>query len=219
MADPRSEPSMEDILASIKRIIADEPEATPRPTPSLASAPLSAPTSALRAPSVAAPQPPMPRTADPVSPVAQSAPAPVPTAAAPRPDDRDAPPPWPNRMEPPAPPESVLELSNRAPGPSYPRDAAPSPTPASADAPPVQRAVERLRQAETELPPATPRPVPRDLLPRTPTPRPGGGDITLDALAREMLQPMLADWIDRNLPDMVERMVQAEIRRMIDKEA
>jgi cell pole-organizing protein PopZ len=32
-----------------------------------------------------------------------------------------------------------------------------------------------------------------------------------------MLQPMLADWIERNLPDMVERLVQAEIRRMTDK--
>ncbi|WP_226948640.1 DUF2497 domain-containing protein [Rhizorhabdus wittichii] len=28
---------------------------------------------------------------------------------------------------------------------------------------------------------------------------------------------MLADWIERNLPDMVERLVQAEIRRMTDK--
>ncbi len=68
------------------------------------------------------------------------------------------------------------------------------------------------------MPQPAPRPVPRDLMPRTPTPRPTGGDVTLDALVREMLQPMLADWIDRNLPDMVERLVQAEIRRMSDKE-
>ena len=106
----------------------------------------------------------------------------------------------------------MLDLTERAPELPSARPSAPEP-------PPVQRAVERLRQAEAELPPATPRPVPRDLLPRTPNPRPTGGDITLDALVREMLQPMLADWIDKNLPDMVERMVQAEIRRMIDKEA
>ncbi|MFC0306028.1 DUF2497 domain-containing protein, partial [Rhizorhabdus histidinilytica] len=77
--------------------------------------------------------------------------------------------------------------------------------------------VERLRQAEAEMPEPAPRPVPRDLLPRTPAPRATGGDVTLDALVREMLQPMLADWIERNLPDMVERLVQAEIRRMTDK--
>lgn len=68
------------------------------------------------------------------------------------------------------------------------------------------------------MPQPAPRPVPRDLLPRTPAPRPGGGDITLDALVRELLQPMLADWLDRNLPDIVERVVQAEIRRMSDKD-
>lgn len=67
--------------------------------------------------------------------------------------------------------------------------------------------------------PAAPRPVPRDLMPRTPTPRPTGGDITLDALVRDALQPLLTDWIERNLPDMVERLVQAEIRRMMDKDS
>ncbi len=32
-----------------------------------------------------------------------------------------------------------------------------------------------------------------------------------------MLRPVLADWLDKNLPPMVERMVAAEISRIIGK--
>lgn len=41
-----------------------------------------------------------------------------------------------------------------------------------------------------------------------------GGDVTLEALVRDMLRPMLAEWLDKNLPATVERLVQAEIRRI-----
>lgn len=174
MADPRSEPSMEDILASIKRIIADDPP-SPYPQTTLAAA--------QRAP--AAPQP-------------TAGPSPIPS--------------WPRRDDPPS-ADSILELTDRAPEPF-----APPPEPSAQPPQPVQRAVERLRRAEAEMPQPAPRPVPRDLMPRTPAPRPSGGDVTLDALVREMLQPLLSDWIDRNLPDMVERLVQAEIRRMTEKD-
>ena len=37
---------------------------------------------------------------------------------------------------------------------------------------------------------------------------------TLDDLAREMLKPMLKAWLDDNLPNMVERLVRAEIERV-----
>jgi len=37
---------------------------------------------------------------------------------------------------------------------------------------------------------------------------------TLEDLAREMLRPMLKAWLDANLPSMVERLVQAEIERV-----
>lgn len=37
---------------------------------------------------------------------------------------------------------------------------------------------------------------------------------TLDDLVQEMLRPMLQQWLDRNLPTMVERMVRAEIERV-----
>jgi uncharacterized protein len=37
---------------------------------------------------------------------------------------------------------------------------------------------------------------------------------TLDQLAEEMLRPMLQDWLDNNLPRMVERLVREEIERI-----
>jgi cell pole-organizing protein PopZ len=37
---------------------------------------------------------------------------------------------------------------------------------------------------------------------------------TLEAMAREMLRPMLKQWLDDNLPTMVERLVRAEIERV-----
>ena len=38
---------------------------------------------------------------------------------------------------------------------------------------------------------------------------------TLEDVVREALRPVLTSWVDENLPDMVERMVQAEIARVI----
>ncbi len=43
------------------------------------------------------------------------------------------------------------------------------------------------------------------------------GETSLEGLVREMLRPMLADWLDKNLPGMVEKMVQAEIARIAGK--
>jgi hypothetical protein len=179
----RSEPSMEDILASIKRIIADEPAPLPQPQ-----------------------APPATGYSPPGQPRGSSYPG----------LSAEPPPPWPQRPDP-QPPESILELTQRIPDPPPPPPSFEPPV--EPPLPPVQRAVERLRQAEAEAPrPTQARPVPRDLLPRTPPPRATGSDVTIEALVREMLQPMLADWIDRNLPDIVERLVQTEIRRMSERD-
>ena len=43
------------------------------------------------------------------------------------------------------------------------------------------------------------------------------GETSLEGLVRDMLRPMLAEWLDRNLPDMVERLVKAEIARIAGK--
>lgn len=41
-----------------------------------------------------------------------------------------------------------------------------------------------------------------------------GQDNTLDGLVREMLRPMMKEWLDANLPDIVEAMVAREIQRI-----
>ena len=43
------------------------------------------------------------------------------------------------------------------------------------------------------------------------------GETSLEGLARELMRPMLAEWLDKNLPGMVEEMVQAEIARIAGK--
>lgn len=40
------------------------------------------------------------------------------------------------------------------------------------------------------------------------------GETSLEGMVREMLRPMLAEWLDRNLPDMVEGLVAKEIGRI-----
>lgn len=43
------------------------------------------------------------------------------------------------------------------------------------------------------------------------------GETSLEGMVREMLRPMLAEWLDTNLPDMVEKMVKDEISRIAGK--
>ena len=43
------------------------------------------------------------------------------------------------------------------------------------------------------------------------------GETSLEGLVREMLRPMLAQWLDTNLPAMVDRLVAAEIARIVQK--
>ena len=44
------------------------------------------------------------------------------------------------------------------------------------------------------------------------------GETSLEGLVREMLRPMLKNWLDENLPPLVEQMVAGEIRRITRKE-
>ncbi len=41
-----------------------------------------------------------------------------------------------------------------------------------------------------------------------------GSERTLDGLVREMLKPMLQQWLDAHLPELVERLVSREVRRI-----
>ncbi len=66
-------------------------------------------------------------------------------------------------------------------------------------------AFDRLAQAalQQNAPPAPPKPA---TVP--------GASKSIEDLAREMLRPMLQQWMDANLPGMVERLVQQEIQRL-----
>ena len=50
--------------------------------------------------------------------------------------------------------------------------------------------------------------------PSAPGPILGASGKTIEDLVREMLRPMLKDWIDKNLPPLVERLVEREIARL-----
>ncbi|HUQ13811.1 MAG TPA: DUF2497 domain-containing protein [Novosphingobium sp.] len=43
------------------------------------------------------------------------------------------------------------------------------------------------------------------------------GETSLEGLTRDLLRPMLAEWLERNLPPMVEKLVTAEISRIAGK--
>jgi uncharacterized protein len=43
------------------------------------------------------------------------------------------------------------------------------------------------------------------------------GETSLEGLARELLKPMLKEWLDSNLPNIVESMVEREISRITKK--
>ena len=73
----------------------------------------------------------------------------------------------------------------------------------------TDRAAEAMRQSLAALamlsdPPARPQIVRQ-------------GETSLEGMVREMLRPMLAQWLDANLPEIVERLVKAEIARIAGK--
>jgi hypothetical protein len=43
------------------------------------------------------------------------------------------------------------------------------------------------------------------------------GETSLEGLTRELLRPALTEWLDKNLPALVERLVAAEIARIVGK--
>jgi uncharacterized protein len=170
MGDISSERSMEDILSSIKRIIAEEGDVGQRP----------------RRPRMPAPE----------------------LSAHDEAEDAD---------------EAVLELATYAddPEPVQPEAALasaseaetapePEPEPLNEPAPPRARSdeailSERAAQATRGSLDALSKLIVR--------PQVSGSD-TLEGLVRDMLRPMLSDWLDAHLPEIVERIVQREVERL-----
>ena len=197
------EPSMEEILASIRRIIADDDSKPP---------PRAAPVAA--APKPAAPPPPRPVQPPPPRPEpVQEMVAPEPPAPEPEPEPE---------------PQDILDLTEQMTetaveqpsfqtidGQSDVVFADPQPEPL----PPPPRMPEPPRVY-------TPPPPQEGLLSNTTSAAVDSAfnslahtvlvqnARTLEDLVREMLRPMLKGWLDDNLPSMVERIVKAEIERV-----
>jgi uncharacterized protein len=207
------EPSMEEILASIRRIIADD-DAT-KSASRVAEPPRPAPP----------PQRILPEPAPPALHVAEEELA---EAAAVDPLDDE-----PAEEE----PSDILDLTESMATPAFdpaPLSAAPGP---AASAPPQFRKIEALSDVsfdDSEPKPAAPRnEAPslrlgseKGLLSRETSAAVDSAfnalaqtvlvqnARTLEDLVREMLRPMLKSWLDDNLPGMVERLVRAEIERV-----
>lgn len=180
MADSRGEPTMEEILASIRRIIADDPAPAGRLTPRKTGGRNSeAPDSGSESPT--------PDGAD----AAGTASFEAHFEAARQ--EIDIPPPPEDAAEPEAPEEEVLELTDVAGG------EAPAEDPAIVSDATASATAERLKALSSAMA------------------GPESGSVTLEGLVREMLRPMLKDWLDRNLPDIVDEVVSREIARLTGK--
>jgi uncharacterized protein len=151
MGDVSNEPSMEEILSSIKRIIAEDSEASLSP--------------------------PRNRRAAVVQPIADPLP------------DADEP--------------EVLELTETV-APEAVEEEAVMPVAEAKPALVSDKTAEASRSSLAAL---------SSLIVK---PEVTGAD-TLEGLVREMLKPMVAEWLEARLPDVVERMVAQEIRRITDR--
>jgi len=183
MGQLNHEPSMEDILASIKRIIAEDSEAAAVRSPRIRREVVAMP-----APSVAATELSQSSREDVVDTSKTFA-----TEAA----EADA--------EPEAEAESadVLELTSPlAEDVPQPRASAPTQEAViSLDRLTSDPAAQASRNAFAAL---------SQMQVRAET----GAENSLEGLVSDLLRPMLREWLDRELPSMVERMVQAEITRL-----
>ena len=163
MGDVSNEPSMEEILSSIKRIIAEDTEAALAPP---------------RGKRVVAAQPAL--TPDP--------------------------------QEPPQEPE-VLELTQTVDTPLERAEPATS-QPEKPDVMPMGAPAKPELVSEATV--SASRSSLAALSALIVKPEVNGGD-TLEGLVREMLKPMLSEWLEAKLPDVVERLVAQEIRRITDR--
>ncbi|MEN8196030.1 MAG: DUF2497 domain-containing protein [Pseudomonadota bacterium] len=45
----------------------------------------------------------------------------------------------------------------------------------------------------------------------------GSGDVSIADMVKELIRPMLREWLDENLPGIVERVVRREIQKLVDR--
>jgi cell pole-organizing protein PopZ len=216
------EPSMEEILASIRRIIADDDanKTAPRPAeppPAAAPAPAARPAPPPQAP------PPAPRVTPP-EPSLDEAEATEPDSE-PMADVEDqasdildlteqmaAPMPQPAPAPKPAPQFRTIDVSydEEKPAPQMPISAPQMPEARAPSEDNQYRAEARSNQLLSSVTSAAVDSA-FNTLAQTVLVQ---NARTLEDLVREMLRPMLKAWLDDNLPGMVERLVRAEIERV-----
>ena len=202
MGDMSVEPSMEEILSSIKRIIAEEGESTQARGRRGRSAPPPADPAAEEVLELSDPMPvaePAPAPPPAFHPATESQPAaqierPAPAQVRPAPQPH-ASIPSPASVEMPAPASAPVQ--------AQPQPARPSPvSPAMTEEPILSQRTAAASLGSLEaLSKMLVRPDP-------------DGDGTLEGLVREMLRPMLREWLDAHLPEMVETMVAREIAKI-----
>jgi uncharacterized protein len=194
MSETSQEPTMEEILASIRRIISED-DTPAAEAGAEAAAPAAEPEP--QAPAAAAPEP------------------------EPEPVKAEAPPPLPEPEPAPPPPEAVAELADEEPEdepleltqkveslgdldvveppaaepPAPPPAAVPAPEPALVSQAAAVAAASAFGQLSAAIA----------------MPREGR---TLEDVVRELLQPLLKGWLDENLPKIVQQAVEAEVERI-----
>ena len=219
------EPSMEEILASIRRIIADDDATKPAKAPETA-APSKQPAAGAASARPATPAPPSKQAAP--APATPKPAVPTPAAVANSQDEIDA-----MLAELDAPPKATPTPAAK-PMTSQPAaevfdltesmEAAATPSPGPA---PSFRTIDGTSDVVFSNRPAPPPPAPDRALISNDTIAAvdsafntlahtviGQNARTLEDLVKEMLRPMLKSWLDDNLPGLVERIVRAEIERV-----
>ncbi|HZR62284.1 MAG TPA: DUF2497 domain-containing protein [Xanthobacteraceae bacterium] len=191
------EPSMEEILASIRRIIADD-DATKSPPPAEAAKP------APPAPKPVAPPPRVPpRAVEPEPEPELAEPSPEPESGI---DEQSA---------------DILELTESMAAP-LPAASAPAPqfrtidgaSDVSFDDDAVRPAPQARSEQESQLISRSTKAAVDSAFNSLAQTVLVQNARTLEDLVREMLRPMLKSWLDENLPGLVERLVRAEIERV-----
>lgn len=201
MSDPKphQEPSMEEILASIRRIISEDGDGAQAETTEAEAATLAPAAGTMRADVFDLTQRADTDDEDDMEMARnlgmEAAEAPKPTFSM---DFDDVPTPS-AKDDPPAKAAPLFDSGKKAASMSFDDDALMSPDTASA----ASRAFAKLQDMDEDESPAA-------AVMRAS----GGGNPTLDELVREALKPVLREWLDRNLPPMVETMVREEIQRL-----
>jgi uncharacterized protein len=195
-----SEPSMEEILASIRRIIADDSGA---PQPAAKAAPAASPVPVANSAPVAANDPQHGGIDDLTA--SDNAPAEPDVLELTQPVE---PGPTPSFTPVRGPDVVFREEERRPPAPQpQPRPAPVAAAPAPVAAAPRKSAEDRLLSPDsTAAVSAAFNSLAATVL--TENAR------TLEDIVKEMMRPMLKDWLDENLPGLVERIVRAEIERV-----